>query len=86
MGEELTDADVLVLLTTLLNRMADGGVINNARYEIDFLIAYLERAPHLDNVEQKTLLLVQADLNLGHLDRAAIRICSAITRRLSRAH
>jgi hypothetical protein len=83
MNAKLTEEDVFVLVTALLNKM-DHPDTDTVRSEVEILINHLDSAPNLDPTEDAEFLLARQDLSLELNSIAAMLICNAVTRRLTR--
>jgi hypothetical protein len=64
MNGKLTDADLIVLVTVLLNKL-NHPYTTTAHSEIEILIDHLDRAPDVDPTEDAVVLLVRQKLSRG---------------------
>jgi hypothetical protein len=85
MNAQLTDADLFVLVTALLNKLNHPDT-TAARSEIEILINYLDRVWGIDPTEDAAIFLARQELSRGLNRSAAMRICNAISRHLTRTH
>jgi hypothetical protein len=85
MNAKLTDADLMVLATALLNKLnhVDTSI---ALSDVEILIEHLAQAPDLDPSEDAAVFLARQELFRGLHRSSAMRICNAISRRLTRTH
>jgi thioredoxin-like negative regulator of GroEL len=85
MNGKLTDADLMVLVNALLNRLKFFDTVSSLS-EIEILIENLAQAPDIDPTEDAAVFLARQELVRGLYRSAAMRICKAVARRLNREH
>jgi hypothetical protein len=85
MNGKLTDADFIVLIAALANRLnhTDTTV---SRSDVSILLEHLAQTPDLDPIEDVAVFLARHELFRGLYRGSAMRICNAFSRRMSRMH
>jgi hypothetical protein len=83
LNAKLTDADLMVLVTALFNKLNYPDT-TTACTDIEILIDHLDRAPGVNLPSDAAVFLARQELSRGLNRSASVRICNAISRHLIR--